>query len=169
MTDINTFTFIGNLGTAPELSYTATGTAIAKFPMALTRHYQGGDGQNAEKTSWVNITAWGKQAENVAKFLDKGSKVGVKGYVDQNSWTGQDGKKKYAINFVSENIQFLSTKNQGQGQAAQGGGGGYHQRQGKPQQKSAPSGRKPYQPKGSTTLSQSAGNPSADDLEGVPF
>ena len=163
MTDINTFTFIGNLGTAPELSYTATGTAIAKFPMALTRHYQGGDGQNAEKTSWVNITAWGRQAENVAKFLDKGSKVGVKGYVDQNTWTGKDGQKKYAINFVSENIQFLSTKSQNQGQ---GQGGGYQQRQ----QKTPPqNNKKPYQPKGSSTLSQSAGNPSADDLEGVPF
>lgn len=164
MTDINTFTFIGNLGTAPELSYTATGTAIAKFPMALTRHYQGGDGQNAEKTSWVNITAWGRQAENVAKFLDKGSKVGVKGYVDQSTWTGKDGQKKYAINFVSENIQFLSTKNQGQGQAPrQAQASRQAPRQGQ-------TGRKPYQPKGSSTLSQSAGNEQgADDLEGVPF
>lgn len=165
MTDINTFTFIGNLGTAPELSYTATGTAIAKFPMALTRHFTGGDGKSAEKTSWVNITAWGKQAENVAKFLDKGSKVGVKGYVDQNSWLGKDGQKKYAINFVSENIQFLSTKNQGQAprQEREQPARNYNK-------KSAPPERQPYQPKGSKTISQSAGNEmTAEELEGIPF
>ena len=156
MTDINTFFFIGNLGNDPELAYTATGTARCKFPIALSRFKQDASGNRTEKTSWVDITAWGKQAENVAKYLAKGSKVGVKGYVEQSSWIGKDGNKKYGINFVSESIQFLS----------------------KPKEKSQntyqKNGQTPYQSSSNKTQTKSFDgnqnkNETGEDLEDIPF
>lgn len=108
MSDINGFFFIGNLGADPELQYTDGGTAVCRFSIANTRHRVDKEGQRTEKTSWFNITAWGRQAENVAKYLEKGSKIGVKGWVEQNIWEDKTGKRNYSINFISENIQFIS-------------------------------------------------------------
>ena len=147
MSDINTFFFIGNLGRDPELNYTASGTAISKFPLAISRVSRDAKGETNEKTTWVNVTAWGKQAENVSKFLGKGSKVGVKGYVDQNSWVGKDGQKKYAINFVSENIQFLSKPSESN-----------------QKETTQSSSKRPYQPKHSKTTTIEG-----KDLDQIPF
>ena len=108
MTDINGFFFVGNVGHDPELKYTDGGHAVTRFAIACSRHKSSGE-ERKEETSWFNIIAWGKQAENVCKYLGKGSRVGVKGYVQQRIWKDREDQKHYEIEFISDQVQFLSS------------------------------------------------------------
>jgi len=92
----------GNLGKDPELRYTTSGTAIAKFQIATTDVFKG-----EKKTHWHTIIAWGKLAEVVAKYLVKGSLVFVCGKIGYNKWE-KDGRTLYSTEITAEEIKFGS-------------------------------------------------------------
>jgi single-strand DNA-binding protein len=96
---MNKFIISGNITKEIDLKYSQSGKAYAKFTVAVTRRF------DRDKSDFFNVTAFGKVAENVANFLDKGSKVLVEGEVQIDS---KDGK--YYTNVLAENVEFLDSK-----------------------------------------------------------
>ena len=108
MAGFNRVILIGNLGSDPEMRYTASGTAVAKFSVATSRKFTGKDGQKQEKTEWHRIVAWGKLAEICGQYLGKGKQVMIEGRIEYGSYE-KDGVKHYTTDIVAENMTMLGT------------------------------------------------------------
>lgn len=107
MAGLNKVMIIGNLGKDPEMRFTANGSAVANFNVAVSRQYAGSDGERREDTEWFTVVAWNKLAEQCNQFLQKGKKVYVEGRLQTRSWDGQDGQKRYRTEVVAQEVQFL--------------------------------------------------------------
>lgn len=105
---MNKTILIGNLTKDPELSTTTTGVSVCKIGIAVNRPFKNSEGNT--EVDFFNIVAWRIQAENCAKFLRKGLKICVVGSLQNRSYEGQDGQKKYVTEIVAENVEFLSPK-----------------------------------------------------------
>ena len=117
MAGVNKVFLVGNLGSDPEMRYTASGTAVCKFSLATSRRFTGKDGQKQEKTEWHRIVAWGKLGEICGQYLAKGKQVVIEGRIDYGSYE-KDGVKHYTTDIVAENMQMLGSPG-GQGNRAQ--------------------------------------------------
>jgi len=107
MPGLNKVMIIGNLGQDPEMRFTANGSAVTNFRVAVSRHYQGADGERREETEWFSVVAWNKLAEQCNQYLQKGRKVYVEGRLQTRSWDGQDGQKRYRTEVIATEVQFL--------------------------------------------------------------
>lgn len=101
--------FVGNLGGDVDLRFTADGTAVASFSVAVNRKWNGG-----EETTWLRVSAWRNQAEPCAQYLHKGSSVLVEGRLtpdrDTGSpriWTAQDGTPRAGYDVTADRVIFL--------------------------------------------------------------
>jgi single-strand DNA-binding protein len=120
MAYLNKVFLIGNLTRDPELRVTPKGTAICQFGLAVNRQFKDESGQNRDETTFVDIEAWGKQGELVAKYLTKGSPAMVEGRLKFDQWEDkQTQQKRSKLKVVLDNVQFLSS-----GGARGAGGGG---------------------------------------------
>ncbi len=118
---LNKVLLIGNLGKDPELSYTASGIAVAKFSIATNERWKDAEGNFQERTEWHNIIAWRKLAEICGQYLKKGSKVYVEGKLQTRSWDDKNsGQKRYATEVVADDLIMLD----GKGSPREMGGGG---------------------------------------------
>ena len=106
MASVNKVFLMGNLTRDPELRFTSNGSAVAGFGMAINRRYKQGD-EWKEEVCFVDITVWGKQAENCAEYLSKGRPVFVEGYLKLNSWETDSGEKRNKLEVVALTVQFL--------------------------------------------------------------
>ncbi len=132
---INRVVLVGRLTKDPELRYTPSGVAVARFTLAVNRTFSNQQGER--QADFINIVVWRKQAENTANFLRKGSLAGVEGRIQTGSYDGQDGKKVYTTEVVADSVQFLEPRNAGGGapqtnqqfgdQPQYGGGQSYNQ------------------------------------------
>ncbi len=104
---LNKVILIGNLTADPELKYTASGTARARFRIAVNRQYKDSSGQLQEDTTFVPIITWGNQAENCANYLSKGRQAAVEGRLRIYSFENKEGERVYATEVVAQNVQFL--------------------------------------------------------------
>lgn len=123
---MNNVSLIGRLTKDPELRYTPSGVAVARFTLAVNRQYKKEGEQQAD---FINIVTWRKTAENTANFLRKGSLAGVTGRVQTGSYDGQDGKKVFTVEVVAENVQFLEPKSANNTPNGNGNTNGYQQQQ----------------------------------------
>ena len=121
MAGVNKVFLVGNLGSDPEMRYTASGTAVCKFSLATSRRFTGKDGQKQEKTEWHRIVAWGKLGEICGQYLAKGKQVVIEGRIDYGSYE-KDGVKHYTTDIVAENMQMLGSAGPGQSGARAGAG-----------------------------------------------
>lgn len=103
--DINTVTLVGRITRDAEIKYTASGTAKAEFSIAVNRRVKKGE-QWSDEASFLDLTLWDKQAENLAKHLLKGTQVAVLGELRQDRWE-KDGKKQSKIYVHVNGIQLL--------------------------------------------------------------
>ena len=126
MANLNKVFLIGNLTRDPELRYIQSGTAVCDFGLATNRRYKSGSGEQKEEVTFVDITAWGRQAEVVSEFLQKGRPVFIEGRLKYDQWTTDDGQKRSKLGVVMDNFQFLDSRGGGGG----GGGGGGSRGQG---------------------------------------
>lgn len=118
MASLNKVFLIGNLTRDPELRVTPKGTAICQFGLAVNRQFKDDSGASRDETTFVDIEAWGKQGELVAKYLTKGSPAMVEGRLRFDQWEDKaSGQKRSRLKVVLENVQFLSSR----GGAAPGG------------------------------------------------
>ncbi len=107
MAGVNKVILIGNLGRDPELRKIANGTSVASFSLATTERYNDKSGERQDHTEWHNIVAWGKLAELVNQYLKKGRSAYIEGRLTTRSWDDKDGNKRYKVEIVANQIQFL--------------------------------------------------------------
>jgi len=105
--DLNNFTGIGRLTRDPELRYTPAGKGVCKFGIAINRTYRNQEGNSVENTLFINVTTWGKQAENCSQFLKKGRRVAINGELRSNNWQDKDGNKRVSYEINARTVQFL--------------------------------------------------------------
>ena len=115
---INRVVLVGRLTKDPELRYTPSGVAMARFTLAVNRTFSNQQGER--EADFINCVVWRKQAENTANYLKKGSLAGVEGRIQTGSYEGQDGKRVYTTDVVADSVQFLEPRNSS-GERNQGG------------------------------------------------
>jgi len=91
----NKVQLIGNLGQDPEIVNLENGTKLAKFSIATSDSYKNAAGEKVEDTQWHNVVAWGKVAELVENYLNKGKQVAVEGKLTHRSYDTKSGEKRY--------------------------------------------------------------------------
>lgn len=111
---INRVVLVGRLTRDPELRRTANGTAVTSFSLAIDNR---GARDGEKSTSFFNIVCWNQTAENVAKYVRKGSLVGVEGRLQQRSYE-KNGAKVSIVEIVADSVQFLEPKGEGNAPAA---------------------------------------------------
>lgn len=108
---LNRVMLIGNLGKDPELSYTASGIAVAKFSLATGERWKDETGNLQERTEWHNIVVWRKLAEICGQYLKKGSRVYIEGRIQTRSWDDKNtGVKRYITEIIADNMLMLDAK-----------------------------------------------------------
>ena len=102
---------VGHLGSTPEMRYTPNGAAVTSFRMPTSRSWNDSSGQRHEKVNWWRVSVWGKQAETVQQYLDKGSKVLVVGEVEEaRAYTDKMGNPAASLEVKASTVRFLSNK-----------------------------------------------------------
>lgn len=112
MASFNKVILVGNLTRDPELRYTPKGTAIAKIGIAVNRTWRTETGEQKEEVTFVDVDAFGKQAETIGQYLRKGRPLLVEGRLRLDQWDDkQTGQKKSRLGVVLESFQFLDSGN----------------------------------------------------------
>jgi len=130
MASYNKVILIGNLTRDPELRYTPKGTAIAKIGLAVNRSWKTDTGETKEEVTFVDVDAFGRQAETIGQYMKKGRPILIEGRLKLDSWEDkQTGQKRNRLGVVLEAFQFLDSGGRGAGAATGGddagaGGGG---------------------------------------------
>ncbi len=104
---LNQILLIGNAGRDAELRYTPSGAQVASFSMAVNRNYQV-NGEWREETEWFNVSAWGRQAENVAQRVRRGAKVFVDGRLSTRRYTTESGETRTSLDVNAYRVINLS-------------------------------------------------------------
>lgn len=112
---INKIVIIGRLTRDPELRTTQSGTLVTNFTVACERDYAGKDGN--KETDFIPVIVWKGQAETCDKYLSKGRLVGVEGRLQIRNYEDKKGVKRTIAEIVASSVQFLSSKNDGNGNA----------------------------------------------------
>ena len=120
MPNYNKVILMGNLTRDPEVKYTSGGTAIAKLGMAINRTWTNKEGQKQEETTFVDVDAFGRQAEVIGQYLKKGRPVMIEGRLKLDQWDDkQTGAKRSKLGVILEGFQFLDSRGEG-GDGGQG-------------------------------------------------
>lgn len=106
MASYNRVILMGNLTRDPELRYTPQGTPVATFGLAVNRRFRQGEEQR-EETCFVDVVAFGRQAELVGEYLTKGRLALVEGRLQYRTWEGEDGVKRSKHEVVAQAVQFM--------------------------------------------------------------
>lgn len=101
MRDLNVFSATARLGKDPEIRFLSDGKAVCSVSVAIQRD---------DKTTWLRVSAFDKTAEAMGKYLHKGSKVGITGYLKENSWQDKQGNKKTTLELICNQVVFLDPK-----------------------------------------------------------
>jgi single-strand DNA-binding protein len=144
-TNINRVVLTGNLTRDPELRSTGSGLAVCSLRIASnTRRKNNQSGEWEDKPNFFDVTVWGAQGENCARFLAKGRPVAIDGRLEWREFTDQAGNKRQAVEIVADAVQFLGGRDD---MGGGGNGGGFAPRSDVPVDTSdfatasAPSGR----------------------------
>jgi len=109
MAYLNKVLLIGNLTKDPELRYISNGTAVCDFRIAVNRVYTTNN-EKKEETCFIDINVWGRQAESVSKYLQKGSSAFIEGRLQLDQWEDREtGKARSRMRVVAERVQFLNS------------------------------------------------------------
>ena len=107
MSSINKVMILGRLGDAPMMRRTRGGRGVANFSLATHEYWRDKSGERQERTTWHRVVVWGKLAENCTEFLRKGQLAHVEGRIRNRVWTDKEGRKKYQVEVVGEQVVFL--------------------------------------------------------------
>ena len=107
---VNSVILTGRLTKNLELRQTSTGKVMTYFTLAVNRNFKNEQGE--QTADFINCVAFGKQAENMARFLSQGSLIAVEGRISTKNFQGNDGKTVYVTEVVTGNVSFLETKKQ---------------------------------------------------------
>ena len=116
-TNINRVVLTGNLTADPELRNLPSGTSVCKLRVACNTRRKGASGEWEDKPNYFDVTVWGAQGENSARYLAKGRPVAIDGRLEWREWQDKDGNKRQSVDIVADSVQFLG------GRDDTGGGG----------------------------------------------
>jgi single-strand DNA-binding protein len=102
---VNRVVLVGRLAQDPELRYTQTGIAVAKFTIAVNRPFLNQQGER--EADFIDIVVWRNQAENCAQYLSKGRLAGVDGRLQIRSYQTADGQRRRVAEVVADRVKFL--------------------------------------------------------------
>ena len=122
-TNINRVVITGNLTRDPELRSTGGGTPVCSLRIASnTRRKNQTTGDWEDKPNYFDVTVWGAQGENCARYLSKGRPVAIDGRLEWREWESEGGGKRQAVDIIADAVQFLGGRDDAGG-GGQGGGG----------------------------------------------
>lgn len=112
-TNINRVVMTGNLTADPELRALPSGMSVCSLRIACnTRRKDQASGEWVDKANYFNVTVWGAQGENAARYLSKGRPVAIDGRLEWREWEAQDGAKRQAVDIIADSVQFLGSRDQ---------------------------------------------------------
>lgn len=106
----NKVQLIGRLGQAPEVKHLESGKTVANFSLATNEKYKNAKGELIENTEWHNLVAWGKTAEIIEKYVQKGSEIAIEGKLTSRSWDDKDGNKRYTTEVLVNELLLMGSK-----------------------------------------------------------
>ena len=152
-TNINRVVLTGNLTRDPELRSLQSGMSVCSLRIACnTRRKNNATGDWEDKPNYFDVTVWGAQGENCARFLSKGRPVALDGRLEWREWQDKEGNNRQSVEIIADAVQFLSSREDGPG-----GGGGFTPRS------DVPVDDRDFQPAGAASRSSA---PADDD---IPF
>ena len=108
---VNKVILVGNLGQKPEMRYTATQAAVANISIATTESWKDKEsGEMRDKTEWHRVVYFGKLAEIVEKYLDKGSSVYIEGKLQTRKWQDKSGADRWTTEIVGNELTMLGSR-----------------------------------------------------------
>jgi len=110
---MNKVILLGRLVADPETRYTQSNVAVTRFRIAVNRPFRTQEGQQA--ADFFQLTAWRQTAEFISKYFRKGQQILVEGYLRNNTWTDQQGNKRYSDEIHVENVYFADSKRDNSG------------------------------------------------------
>lgn len=113
MPNFNKVFLMGNLTRDIELRHTSGNQAVANLSMAINRRWKSADGQDKEEVTFVDCEAWGKTAETLAKYLQKGRPVFIEGRLKLDQWEDKEGKKQSKLRVTVDGFQFIDSRPNG--------------------------------------------------------
>jgi single-strand DNA-binding protein len=137
---MNVFTFSGNVGKASDIRYTQNGDAVLQFSVAV----RSGFGKN-ENTTWVSCNLWGKRAESLSPYIQKGTQVVVSGELNNRKWTNKEGQDQLSLEVRVNDLTLVGGKSD------------------------TSDARQPAQSKPKSNQSSSDGFDDFDDPDSIPF
>lgn len=105
---MNNVTLVGNITKDAELKFTSNGSAVASFTLAVSRAFKNANGE--KETDFINCVVWRKQAEVLAEYTGKGSKLAVRGRMQVRNYENKEGTRVYVTEVVVEEFTFLDSK-----------------------------------------------------------
>ena len=154
-TNINRVVLTGNLTRDPELRSTQSGMSVCSLRIATnTRRKNQATGEWEDKPNFFDVTVWGAQGENCARFLSKGRPVAIDGRLEWREWETPEGHKRQAVDIIADAVQFLGGRDD-----AMGGGNGFTPRS------DVPADTRDFEPAGAPS---GGSNASAGD-DDIPF
>ncbi len=121
--NINRVVLTGNLTSDPDLRSLSSGTTVCKLRLAVNgRRKDGATGEWVDKPNFFDVTVWGAQGDNCAKYLSKGRPVAVDGRLEWREWQDKEGNKRQSVDIIADTVQFLGSPRDDQGSGSGGGG-----------------------------------------------
>lgn len=136
MASFNKVILMGNLVADPEMRVTPGGMSICKFTLAVNRQFSTKEGEQREEVAYVDVDAFGRSAEVISKYLNKGSPILVEGRLRQDKWENPQGEKRSKLMVVCETFKFVGGRDESSGSS---GGGDYERSAPPPRQTKAAS------------------------------
>ena len=106
----NKVQLIGRLGAKAELKNTESGKTFARLRLATRESFKNAKGEKVEETTWHNLVAWGKTAEIIHKYTDKGSEIAIEGKLTNKEYVSRDGQKKQVTEILVNEVMLMGSK-----------------------------------------------------------
>ncbi len=104
----NKVQLIGHVGQTPEIKNLENGNKMARFSLATNEAYTNAKGERVEQTYWHNIVAWGKTAELIENYVDKGKQIAIEGKLVNRSYETEKGERRFITEVSINEVVFLS-------------------------------------------------------------
>lgn len=101
---------VGNVGQEPTITNLESGKKVARFSMATNENYKDSKGERQTDTNWHTVVAWGKVAEIIENFVNKGKEIGIAGKLKTRTYTMDDGNQRYVTEVETNEILLLGSK-----------------------------------------------------------
>ena len=112
--NINRVIITGNLTSDPELRSLPSGMSVCKLRVAVnTRRKDNSSGEWVDKPNFFDVTVWGAQGENCARYLSKGRPAAIDGRLEWREWQDQQGNKRQSVDIIADSVQFLGSRDGG--------------------------------------------------------